>query len=32
MDDDDWANGFARSLGMFLNGERLPDVDPRGEP
>ena len=20
MDDDDWGNGFARSLGMFLNG------------
>jgi len=31
MGDEDWTNGFARSLGMLLNGERLPDVDSRGE-
>jgi glycogen operon protein len=31
MDDDDWNNGFARSLGMLLNGDRLPEVDSRGE-
>jgi isoamylase len=27
----DWTNGFARSLAMYLNGEQLPDPDPRGE-
>jgi glycogen operon protein len=31
MDDDDWNNGFARSLGMLLNGDQLPEVDTRGE-
>ena len=31
MTEQDWSNGFARTLGMFLNGEALPDPDPRGE-
>ncbi len=30
MTDDDWQAGFAKSLGVFLNGEALPDPDPRG--
>ena len=31
MTDDDWQAGFQKSLGVFLNGEALPDVDERGE-
>ncbi len=31
MDDDDWTNGFARSLAVLLDGRRLPEVDARGE-
>jgi glycogen operon protein len=27
----DWAVGFAKTLGVFLNGEELPDPGPRGE-
>jgi hypothetical protein len=28
----DWQAGFAKSLGVFLNGAALPDLDPRGHP
>ena len=31
MSDDDWDVGFAKSVAMFLNGDVIPDVDPRGE-
>ena len=31
MGDEDWTSGYARSLAVFLNGGRLPDVDARGE-
>ncbi len=31
MTDEDWNNSFARSVGVYLNGEALPDPDPRGE-
>jgi isoamylase len=31
MDDADWAAGFARSVGLFLNGEAIPTPGPRGE-
>jgi len=31
MTDDDWNNSLARSVGMYLNGEALPDPDSRGE-
>jgi isoamylase len=31
MGDEDWQTGFGKSLGVFLNGEALPDVDERGE-
>jgi glycogen operon protein len=32
MDDDDWNAGFAKSLGMVLNGDAIPWPGPRGEP
>jgi isoamylase len=32
MDDEDWRVGFARSLSVFLNGERIDTTDPRGDP
>ncbi|HKO58748.1 MAG TPA: glycogen debranching protein GlgX [Thermoanaerobaculia bacterium] len=32
MTDADWASGFGRSLGVFLNGEAIPTPDARGEP
>jgi isoamylase len=32
MTDDDWQTGFAKSVGVFLNGDALPDPDPRGRP
>jgi glycogen operon protein len=31
MTDDDWNTSFARSVGVYLNGEALPDPDSRGE-
>jgi glycogen operon protein len=31
MDDDDWNVGFARSIGMFLNGDAISEADPRGQ-
>src|SRR5690554_441009 len=31
MTDDDWHQGFARSLTVFLNGEGITDRGPRGE-
>ncbi len=31
MSDEDWETGFARSFGLFLNGEAIPDPDPRGQ-
>src|SRR5487761_1097913 len=30
MEDEDWDTGFAKSLGVFLNGLALPDPDQRG--
>ncbi|HVT69218.1 MAG TPA: glycogen debranching enzyme, partial [Trebonia sp.] len=32
MTDEDWGAGFAKSLGVFLNGVGLPDPDRRGRP
>jgi isoamylase len=32
MSEDDWGAGFAKSLGVFLNGECIPTTDARGEP
>jgi glycogen operon protein len=31
MSDEDWQVGFAKSLGVFLNGKALEDLDERGE-
>ena len=31
MTDQDWGDGYAKSIGVFLNGEALPDPDERGE-
>jgi len=31
MSEEDWHSGFARALGVFLNGDALPDPDYRGE-
>ena len=31
MSDEDWESGFAKSVGVFLNGEGIPDRDARGE-
>ncbi|HUJ14828.1 MAG TPA: glycogen debranching protein GlgX [Thermoanaerobaculia bacterium] len=31
MTDDDWNNGFARSLGVFINGKAIPTPDARGD-
>jgi len=30
MDGQDWESGFAKSLGMYLNGEAIPTPDPQG--
>ena len=32
MTDDDWDSGFAKSLGVFLNGKAIRSPDSRGEP
>ncbi len=32
MTDQDWNNGFARTLGVFLNGKAIATPDSRGEP
>jgi glycogen operon protein len=32
MTDDDWRAGFAKALGVFLNGKNTPSIDPKGEP
>jgi isoamylase len=31
MDEDSWANGYARSLMVFLNGQSIPEPDTRGQ-
>ena len=31
MDENDWLNGYARTLMVFLNGEAIPEPDQRGE-
>ena len=32
MSDDDWSNGFARSLALLWHGDAIREVDERGEP
>ncbi|MDQ1695175.1 MAG: isoamylase, partial [Frankiaceae bacterium] len=31
MTDEDWDNGYAKSLAVFLNGSGIPELDQRGE-
>jgi isoamylase len=31
MSDEDWRAGFAKSLGVFLNGDAIPTADERGQ-
>jgi glycogen operon protein len=31
MTDEDWDAGFTKTLGVFLNGQGIPDPDPRGQ-
>ncbi|WP_237572024.1 glycogen debranching protein GlgX [Mycolicibacterium lacusdiani] len=31
MSGEDWGSGFAKSVGVFLNGQGIPDRDTRGE-
>jgi len=32
MTEENWGQGFAKSLGVFLNGAAIPNPSPRGEP
>ncbi|MBW3589486.1 MAG: glycogen debranching protein GlgX [Actinobacteria bacterium] len=32
MSEQDWEEGYAKSIGVFLNGEAIPSPDPRGQP
>ena len=32
MAEEDWGLGYAKSLGLFLNGEAIPNPNPHGEP
>jgi isoamylase len=32
MAEQDWGQGFTKSLGVFLNGTTIPNPNPRGEP
>jgi glycogen operon protein len=32
MSEEDWNAGFAKSLGVFLNGRAIPSPNERGEP
>jgi glycogen operon protein len=32
MAEEDWGKGYAKSLGVFLNGETIPNTNPRNEP
>ena len=31
MTGEDWGSGFAKSVGVFLNGHGIPDMDARGQ-
>jgi isoamylase len=32
MSEEDWQTGYAKSLGVFLNGKAIPSPNPKGEP
>jgi isoamylase len=31
MRDEDWDSGFGKSVAVYLNGQGIPDLDPRGQ-
>ena len=31
MSDEDWGSGFGKSVAVYLNGQGIPDLDPRGQ-
>jgi glycogen operon protein len=31
MNDEDWDSGFGKSVAVYLNGQGIPDLDPRGQ-
>ncbi|MCV7422667.1 glycogen debranching protein GlgX [Mycobacterium yunnanensis] len=31
MNDEDWDSGFGKSITVYLNGQGIPDLDPRGQ-
>jgi glycogen operon protein len=31
MSDEDWDSGFGKSVAVYLNGQGIPDLDPRGQ-
>src|SRR4051812_12571762 len=31
MSDEDWGSGFGKSITVYLNGQGIPDLDPRGQ-
>ena len=31
MNEEDWANGYAKSLAVFLNGQEIASLDERGD-
>ena len=31
MSDEDWDSGFGKSITVYLNGQGIPDLDPRGQ-
>jgi len=32
MEEENWGEGFAKSLGIYLNGDAIPNPNPKGEP
>jgi glycogen operon protein len=32
MSDEDWSSGYAKSIGVYLNGDAIPGIGRRGEP
>jgi len=32
MDEENWGEGFAKSLAVYLNGQSIPNPNPRGDP
>ncbi len=32
MDEENWGEGYAKTLGVYLNGKAIPNPNPKGEP